>query len=48
MYVRPLREMSKDELQAEKSAVKRKLRAYDAYFSQRFGRKVRAPLRILV
>jgi len=39
MYVRPLREMSKDELQAEKSAVKRKLRAYDAYFSQRFGRK---------
>uniref|UniRef100_A0A7S0RJL0 Rho-GAP domain-containing protein n=1 Tax=Pyramimonas obovata TaxID=1411642 RepID=A0A7S0RJL0_9CHLO len=39
MYYRPLREMTKEELQTEKSAVKRKLRAYDAYFLQRFGRK---------
>ena len=40
MYYKPLREMTKEELQTEKSAVKRKLRAYDAYFLQRFGRKV--------
>lgn len=40
VFDRPLSSMTHDEVQAEKSLVKRKLRAYDAYFQQRHGHKV--------